>query len=454
MRARLFIFLTLSSLLINGVLTAQYAPIERPAEWTFTEPTTAYSIEAPHEEIGTFQPGIEVEVTGEVPDSSRWQVRFRRFGQADIHSQIDLPNLARANPEAFDRIEDDIAAFPALRKMLEAPEPWPNDLVTLARRLLPEGSARITGGSPEQPTVLESAASKEGLQVWGVDPLVVTLNYREPASPLVIFEIWNKGDAFKTEVNAPRAYRHFKERLENIQREFRFNRNDPGPSAGGNSITAIRFQEEAYLLPNDLRVSLRYDYGEYLLVVFQSITHLDAHEPEPLDLDDLKDRLASKVEVSDAGHRFVSDIPMVNQGEKGYCAAATLARVLQFYGYSVDQHALADLAQTEAQLVDGQRGGTLRNNIVKAMRRITGSTPFRLKELKRADPRAIQEIIDQGLPIIWFVPGHARLLIGIDPKSREIVFSDTWGLEHAYKVASWNDFEKLNQEMWYLEFQD
>lgn len=444
----------LTGLLVAGALPAQYAPIELPAEWTFIEPTPAYAVEAPHEEIGTFQPGIQVEVTGEDPATSRWHVRFKRFGQPDIRSQIDPPNLARADPGGFQRIEDEINAFPALRKMLEAPEPWPSELGALAKRLLPAESMQLAGGTQEHPSVLQSTAPADGLKVWGVQPLSVSVNCRHENNPRIIFEIWNKGDAFKTQLDAPRAYRKFKERLEAIQREFRFNRKAPEDPAAANSITAIRVKEETYLLPNDLRVSLRYDHGEYLLIVLQSIARLDAFTPETVDPETLKTRLASKVQVSDAGHRFVADIPMINHGEKGYCAAATLARVLQFYGYSVDQHALADLAQTEAQLALGQRGGTLRNDIIRAMRRITGSTPFRLKELKESDPPAIQEIIDQGLPIIWFVPGHARLLIGIHPETREIVFSDTWGLEHAYKVAGWSHFLRLNQEMWYLEYQE
>jgi hypothetical protein len=44
---------------------------------------------------------------------------------------------------------------------------------------------------------------------------------------------------------------------------------------------------------------------------------------------------------------------MIDQGKKGYCAAATLARVLQHYGYVVDQHALAELAETEGQASEG-----------------------------------------------------------------------------------------------------
>ena len=37
----------LTGLLIASALPAQYAPIELPAEWTFTEPMPAYAVEAP-----------------------------------------------------------------------------------------------------------------------------------------------------------------------------------------------------------------------------------------------------------------------------------------------------------------------------------------------------------------------------------------------------------------------
>lgn len=85
------------------------------------------------------------------------------------------------------------------------------------------------------------------------------------------------------------------------------------------------------------------------------------------------------------------------------------------------------------------------------MRRICNSTPFRLDEIDKARPEAIREAIDAGIPIIWFVPGHARLLIGLHPENNEIVYSDSWGIEHQYKTASWDYFINYNQEMWILE---
>lgn len=141
---------------------------------------------------------------------------------------------------------------------------------------------------------------------------------------------------------------------------------------------------------------------------------------------------------------------MIDQGKKGYCAAATLARVLQFYGYPVDMHAMADLAETESQATQYDRGGTLRDDLVRAMRRICNSTPFKLREVKETHPDALRALVERGVPMIWFVPGHARLLIGMHPERNEIVFSDTWGPEYQYQTADWSYFVNSHREMWTL----
>ncbi len=50
----------------------------------------------------------------------------------------------------------------------------------------------------------------------------------------------------------------------------------------------------------------------------------------------------------DSNGAFFLDIPMVDQGAKGYCVAATVARVLKYYGADVDQHLIAQLAKSDA----------------------------------------------------------------------------------------------------------
>lgn len=42
------------------------------------------------------------------------------------------------------------------------------------------------------------------------------------------------------------------------------------------------------------------------------------------------------------------DIPMVNQGNKGYCVGATVERILKYYGSSIDQQIIAQLAESDS----------------------------------------------------------------------------------------------------------
>ncbi len=49
------------------------------------------------------------------------------------------------------------------------------------------------------------------------------------------------------------------------------------------------------------------------------------------------------------GDVFVDNVPMVDQGQKGYCAAATAERVLRYYGLEIDEHQIAEAAGTTAE---------------------------------------------------------------------------------------------------------
>ena len=62
-----------------------------------------------------------------------------------------------------------------------------------------------------------------------------------------------------------------------------------------------------------------------------------------------KAKVAANVRREEAGDVWIEGIPMVDQGEKGYCAVATCERVLRYYGSAVDEHELAQMAGTSAK---------------------------------------------------------------------------------------------------------
>ena len=71
--------------------------------------------------------------------------------------------------------------------------------------------------------------------------------------------------------------------------------------------------------------------------------------------------------------------------------------------------------------------------------------------LKKADPATLQAVVadegackrfipkvkqfvDKGVPIVWMIPGHIRLLIGYNETAGQIVYSDSWGAGHERKT--------------------
>jgi len=49
------------------------------------------------------------------------------------------------------------------------------------------------------------------------------------------------------------------------------------------------------------------------------------------------------------GDVFIDNVPMVDQGMKGYCAVAAAERVMRYYGLDVDEHEIAEAAGTKAE---------------------------------------------------------------------------------------------------------
>jgi len=214
------------------------------------------------------------------------------------------------------------------------------------------------------------------------------------------------------------------------------------------------------------------------------------------------------------GDVWIDNVPMVDQGQKGYCAAASSERVLRYYGIEVDQHQIAQLANTAAE------GGTTLEGMAKAIAKVGKQFQLDKKDLispdsdgsfeksehaklidqynaaakkKKAseidwkdytkdhvvdiqgiwtamDPeillaarsgqkqgmaqfmKNISGYVDQGVPLLWsclvgMYPeepaigqegafGHVRLIIGYNTKTKEVLYSDSWGPNHALKRLS------------------
>lgn len=199
--------------------------------------------------------------------------------------------------------------------------------------------------------------------------------------------------------------------------------------------------------------------------------------------------LKDSLKHEEDGTVWITGIPMVNQGDKGYCVPATLARVFAYYGMShVDMDSLAAVCNSDAD------DGTSVSGMEKSMEDIGRRYHIKIKPLykcdrqqavgeyneaakrakktevdfrekgwvevvdpelwktvrakKKGDVRkwftSVRRQIDSGIPVVWsvFASGfynheaggstpaggpHMRMIIGYNAKKDMIIYSDSWG---------------------------
>jgi Peptidase C39 family len=250
----------------------------------------------------------------------------------------------------------------------------------------------------------------------------------------------------------------------------------------------------------------RYNFVAHYATVYiyknkQDFNEKNNSKAAPLSLAELK----SNIKINKDGDRYL-EIPMVDQGQRGYCVVACAERILKYYKVNMDQHILAQVANTSS-------GGTRTTDIESSMKKVGVKCNFRVKELSEYSPLVgsskilsfikkynrhakkarkskidvkrvrgynhlfrlmdeellvktkidydksgfrkfqmrIKENIDKGMPVLWGVMlgmvkeakipqnmgGHMRLIIGYNPKTKEMIYTDTWGRGHEFKKISW-----------------
>ena len=99
--------------------------------------------------------------------------------------------------------------------------------------------------------------------------------------------------------------------------------------------------------------------------------------------------IKKNVKKADTGDVWVAGVPMVDQGQKGYCAAASSERLLRYYGRAVDQHQIAQLADTAA------KQGTSQDGMIKALEAIGQRFTLELKPLIKLDWNRLAHLIEE-----------------------------------------------------------
>ena len=198
----------------------------------------------------------------------------------------------------------------------------------------------------------------------------------------------------------------------------------------------------------------------------------------------LRERMKSNVLHRENGDLIVENIPMIDQGPKGFCVPATYARVLLYSGVPADLYLLALLGKT------GVGGGTYVPSMENSVRALAASYGRTVTSVSPAlELPKLESYFERGIPLTWalFVDdginrdltlrlqerastdpeawskglepkrkaarnirknpmnGHVCLLIGCNRKTGELATSDSWGPEFAERWITLEEARALSQ---------
>ncbi len=182
------------------------------------------------------------------------------------------------------------------------------------------------------------------------------------------------------------------------------------------------------------------------------------------------------------GDVFIGEVPMVDQGAKGYCVVASCQRLFGYLRIPCDQHEIAQIAGSDAE------SGTNSLDMEDALRKIDSrfkvnfkplgyrlrsgglGLPYgnRMTEVTFAKfQKQIEDFTSKGVPLLWALElgrfpeepanaaqvggNHMRLIIGYNPGKQQLIFTDSWGAGHEMKRMSLTDAFKATLAMYVIE---
>jgi len=259
---------------------------------------------------------------------------------------------------------------------------------------------------------------------WNIKPLKLQFSFKNHLLDKIRINLWNKGDAALKKAPNMKAFRIISTFLEEIkQSDFQVTKEVKKISSKyrfnlhkiiiGESVWEIQLEPNEYIII-DIKP---YKPQKKLNIVEQHIQNSKRIDRNQIKKS-FRQNLVLNVQKKPNGDIIIKGIPMIDQGQKGYCTPATCARILQYYGYDLDEHQIANLM--------GTKKGTNIKNMREGLKMISSGLPFFAKELKFSFS-TIKRYILKGTPLIWGIPRHIRMIIGINENKKQIIYSDSWG---------------------------
>ena len=220
------------------------------------------------------------------------------------------------------------------------------------------------------------------LKYYEFDPAEVKFLFREDGALESIFiSIYNRGDMGEV------SEEQFQKMVDDLDARITDFAGDGGREQKAKLTAKVVNRQKVWIRDGRIAYIMRWSstgrgrsfQSEYIQLVIERFDPNRDPRRESLVSTDRRDvkkgkALTDNIVKEEDGTVFIDNIPMVDQGEKGYCAVAVGERMMRYFGNeNVNQHVLA-------QLAGSTEDGTRRDFMVAALKRIGVKFGVRARE--------------------------------------------------------------------------
>lgn len=231
--------------------------------------------------------------------------------------------------------------------------------------------------------------------------------------------------------------------------------------------------------------------GEYIALRIMPPALADTWgRPDYKSDESVRQAAGGNVRKNEFGDVLVENIPMVDQGPKGYCVPATIERCLRYMGIRADMYTLAMAGST------GIGGGTRLSDIIEGTAAYVRRSSRDMETLSdEVSINTVRRYIDRGQPLMWTMyatpaynrladtiteqrrgatdakqwrralrkllrnapelqkdrtRGHLCLIVGYNGATDEIAVSDSWGPEYERRWIDAESADRVSQGRFYV----
>ena len=218
---------------------------------------------------------------------------------------------------------------------------------------------------------------------------------------------------------------------------------------------------QKWSIANKAEIVLEYASSEFVALHISFATQSGSSGKQNKQTAASETDILNNVSSTIFGDVYIKNIPMVNQGNKGYCVPATVERVLRYYGINnINMHQLADAGNTN------RGGGTSSRAMFRGISSACRKSGLKMASNGDVRMKMVKKYIDRGIPIFWSMfsnpeyealrmkskqlrpqaespqawakknkkikisrggNGHMCLIIGYNELTEEVAVSNSWG---------------------------